>query len=94
VLKKFHQEAVYHWKSLPDNSRMVLEGETPGYPGLVLQLNRAIDLMTPEFATCLSMWNAWNAHNALPYSGGKWEQPAQVSEILDLFDGIYARWSS
>jgi len=72
---------------------MVFESENEAYEGLVLQLNQAADLFTPEYSLCLSIWNAWNAHGVLPYSGGKWEQPGHVSEIIDLMDSVYARWS-
>lgn len=73
---------------------MVLESETEVYEGLILQMNQAVGLFTPEYQTCLSLWNGWNAHGVLPYSGGKWEQPAHVNEILDLMDSVYARWSN
>ena len=73
---------------------MVFESETEVYEGLVLQLNQAAALFTRDYYLCLSIWNSWNAHNALPYAGGKWDQPAHVVQILDLFDSVYARWSN
>ena len=85
---------MFQWKTLPDTSRMVFESASGPYPGLVMQMNTAYKLLTPEFVTCLCLWNSWNAHNTLPYSGGKWEQPGHVNEILDLFDSVYSRWSS
>ncbi len=55
-------------------------------------MNKAAELITEEYATCLSLWNKWNAHGRLPYSGGFWEQPVHVCDVIDIFDSVYAKW--
>ena len=72
---------------------IVLEGGNEISEGLTLQKNTAADLITEEYSLCLSIWNKWNAHGILPYSGGYWEQPAHVCDVIDIFDTVYAKWS-
>lgn len=39
-----------------------------------------------DFKVCLSLWDEWKKFNALPESGGLWEQSNLWKEITDCVD--------
>ena len=74
------------WENLPDRLVETLE------PGLIIQRNKIPTYRLEEFGECANTWRKWEQKSLLPYAGGWREQPADVIQVLDVFDNIYAAY--
>ncbi len=66
----------------------------PFGPGITLQRNQIPDYRETEgLGECIITWQWWEKKNVLPYAGGWREQPADVIQLLNLFDGVYTQYT-